>query len=235
MAHHSVLVVEPSRSVLASLLVRLQVRGLRPVGARTPAEAAARTRESAPSAAVLALGLPGDGAVEVLRRFRAEFATSRIPVLLRAERGQERLVAEGLEAGAVDYTTPSDPESALKERVLRMVRWGATPGRERILRAGGLVLDVDAGALRAPRTPGVPTPTELGLLRRLMTAPGRAFTRRMLREGGSGTERAVDAHVATLRRKLGAAGRCIETLRGVGYRLDVKAAEALPAPGTISA
>ena len=81
--------------------------------------------------------------------------------------------------------------------------------------------DLERGELLRPQSQPL-TASELEILRWLLSPPGRAVTRRQIPVG---TERAVDVHVAALRSKLGSAGGCIETLRGIGYRFRNSAAE----------
>ena len=98
------------------------------------------------------------------------------------------------------------------------------------------VFDVDRAELIHPRPSAPLTPCEARILRWLLTPPGRAYTRRQLLAAHrpafppEADERSVDAHVASLRRKLGAWGGCIETRRGVGYRFDPARAEAAAGP-----
>jgi DNA-binding response OmpR family regulator len=95
-----------------------------------------------------------------------------------------------------------------------------------------VVFDVDRGELVSPRPSAPLTPCESRILRWLLTPPGRAYTRRQLLAAHrpafppEADDRSVDAHVASLRRKLGPWGGCIETRRGVGYRFDPARAEA---------
>lgn len=226
MGKQSVLVAERDRARLAAIESALTSRRFAPVVARSAPEAMSRSREAAPAAAVVSLGLAEGEALALLRQMRQEFTTRRVPVLLAVPAGREDAAAAGLEAGAQDYLAEEDLPKLLGARLARMTGWTDSPGRQRVLRAGGLALDVDTGELVSPRGAPALTPCEREILRWLLSPPGRAYTRRMLVAAHpqsfppGAAERRVDAHVASLRRKLGPAGACIETLRGIGYRLD---------------
>jgi DNA-binding response OmpR family regulator len=96
-----------------------------------------------------------------------------------------------------------------------------------------VVFDVDRSELVSPRPSARLTPCVADILRWLLTPPGRAYTRRQLLAAHrpafppGADERSVDAHVASLRKKLGPWGGCIETRRGVGYRFDPVRAEVM--------
>ncbi|MBV8880147.1 MAG: response regulator transcription factor, partial [Planctomycetaceae bacterium] len=136
------------------------------------------------------------------------------PVLLTAQRGQENEVAAGLELGAVSVAFFPFTEAEFRVRLGALLRWAKRPGVEPVLNIGPVTVDLEKGELIRPH-PQPLTASELEILRWLLSPPGRAVTRRQIPVG---TERAVDVHVAALRSKLGPAGACIETIRGIGYR-----------------
>jgi DNA-binding response OmpR family regulator len=200
--------------------------------ARTADDAKRSARDRAPGVALVSLALGAAEALDLVRAFRREYATARLPILVLAEEGQERLVGEALQAGASDFVLLPEEESAFLARVGRMLGWSLAPGAGRVLRSGPVAYDVDRGELLSPRPSAPLTPCEAHILRWLLTPPGRAYTRRQLLAAHrpafppEADDRSVDAHVASLRRKLGAWGGCIETRRGVGYRFDPVRAEA---------
>ena len=239
MEHHAdVLAVDPDRVNLCALRHGFHHAGVETRLARTADDAKNFAREHAPGVALVSLALGGTEALGLIRAFRRDFATSRLPILVLAEEGQERLVGEALQAGASDYVLLPDEESAFIARVGRMLGWSLAPGAGRVLRSGTVAYDVDRGELLSPRPSAPLTPCEARILRWLLTPPGRAYTRRQLLAAHrpafppEADDRSVDAHVASLRRKLGPWGGCIETRRGVGYRFDPARAEAA---GSVSA
>ena len=233
MGHHAdVLAVDPDRVNLCALRHCFHHAGVDVRLARTAAEARLGARESAPGVALVSLALGRGDAIELIRSFRRDYATSRLPILVLAEEGQEPLINEALQAGASDYVLLPEDEPAFVTRVGRMLGWSLAPGAGRMLSAGPVVFDVDRAELISPRPSAPLTPCEARILRWLLTPPGRAYTRRQLLAAHrpafppGADERSVDAHVASLRKKLGAWGECIETRRGVGYRFDPARAEA---------
>lgn len=233
MEHHAdVLAVDPDRVNLCAIRHCFHHAGVDARLARSVAEAKRSAGERTPGVTLISLALGRAEAVGLVRSFRREYATSRLPILVLAEEGQEAQVGEALQAGASDYVLLPDDESAFVARVGRMLGWSLAPGSGRLLRAGPIVFDVDRAELRSPRPTSPLTPCESRILRWLLTPPGRAYTRRQLLAAHrpafppEADERSVDAHVASLRRKLGMWGGCIETRRGVGYRFDPVRAEA---------
>ncbi len=179
-----------------------------------------------PDLVVLDLMLPGLDGFSVCRRLRA---ISNVPVIMLTARTAEPDRLAGLDLGADDYMTkPFSPrELAARVRaVLRRVeREAGRAGPERLER-GGLTLVFKSHVARAGCITLPLTPTEFRLLSLLARDPGRVFSRariisRVFGYEFNGLDRTVDAHIANLRRKLGAAGDGvgrIETVYGVGYR-----------------
>ncbi len=196
--------------------------------ARTGREALeAATRTPLPDLVLLDLMLPELPGTEVCRRLRADPRTARIPVVMVTARGEEVDRIVGFEVGADDYVVKPFSTRELLLRVRAHLRrapaTASTP--ETPVASGGI--QVDPGAWRA-RVGGREielTALEFRLLAAFVSAPGRVRTREALIEAvwGPGTAleaRTVDTLVKRLRRKLGPTGDRLQTVRGVGYRLD---------------
>jgi two-component system alkaline phosphatase synthesis response regulator PhoP len=182
----------------------------------------ARTRR--PDLIVLDLGLPHVDGLDVTRALRKQ---SNVPIIMLTARVEESDKLIGLELGADDYITKPFSPRELVARVRAVFRRiDAAPERDDLIRAGDVVLDrprmkVTIGARRVELTP-----TEFELLATLARQPGRVFTRAQLLDAIRGLEtdsfeRAIDAHVKNLRRKLEPDPRnpqYILTVYGVGYR-----------------
>jgi two-component system, OmpR family, alkaline phosphatase synthesis response regulator PhoP len=192
-------------------------------GDGTSALQAASTRQ--PDLVVLDLGLPGVDGLEVMRRIRTSGAT---PIVLLTARDTELDKLLGLELGADDYITKPFSPRELVARVRAVLRRAerAPAASDRIV-VGDLALDVPR--LRttvAGRTVDL-TATEFSILATLAREPGRVFTRAQLLDAVHGVafeayERAIDAHVKNIRRKLEpdpARPRYLLTVYGVGYRV----------------
>lgn len=181
-------------------------------------------RAASPDLVLLDLGLPDLDGSAVLRALRAG---STVPVIILTARAEEADELQGLGLGADDYLVKPISARMLIARlqaVLRRSRPDPADGAE-VFRSGPLEVDLYRVEARvAGRT--VPlTPSEFRILAHLARTPGRAVARTELYDAalpeGEGFDRAVDVHVANLRRKLREAGAVepIETVRGVGYRL----------------
>lgn len=186
--------------------------------------AAARTAK--PDLIVLDLGLPAMDGLDVTRALRKE---SNVPIIMLTARAEESDKLVGLELGADDYLTkPFSPKElvARVRAVLRRVE-SASPGAETI-RAGDLMLDVPRMRVAVAGRAVQVTPTEFQLLAALARQPGRIFTRAQLLDAVHGIafesyERAIDAHMKNLRRKIEPdphEPRYIVTVYGVGYKLN---------------
>jgi two-component system alkaline phosphatase synthesis response regulator PhoP len=183
----------------------------------------ARTRQ--PDLIVLDLGLPGLDGLEVMRAIRGSGST---PIVVLTARDTELDKLLGLEVGADDYVTKPFSPRELVARVRAVLRRSerAVAPAERI-EVGELVLDVPRLRTIVAGRPVELTATEFQLLATMAREPGRVFTRSQLLDAVHGVafdsyERAIDAHIKNIRRKLEpdpARPRFVETVYGVGYRV----------------
>lgn len=182
----------------------------------------ARTRK--PDVMVLDLGLPGMDGLDVARTLRRE---SSIPIVMLTARDDELDRVLGLEIGADDYVTkPFSPRELVARirAILRRVEREVEPGDR--IQAAGVSIDIARMRVEVEGRTVELTPTEFQLLVTLARQPGRIFTRSQLLDAIHGLafesyERAIDAHVKNLRRKLEAdpgRPRYVLTVYGVGYR-----------------
>jgi two-component system phosphate regulon response regulator PhoB len=164
----------------------------------------------------------------LLRLIRESPATARIPLFVVSAQASEIDRVLAFEAGADDFLAKPyyAPELAVRVRtLLRAFDAAAALAREEGMRRGGLVIDANAGLVEVHGRRVPLTPTEIQVLSVLVAEKGRVVRRRDLIErlrgpGARQSERAVDAHVKSIRRKLGPARAILETVRGVGYRLS---------------
>jgi len=182
-------------------------------------------REMQPDLILLDLMLPGIDGLEVCRQLKTAPETGHIPIIMLTAKGEEADIVTGLEIGADDYIPKPFSMRLLLARVRAVLR-RSTPTREaepRVVRAGDLVIDDDRHEVNLGGLPLTLTLTEYKLLRFLARHPGRVFTRTQILNNIQDEhvlviDRAIDVHVAALRRKLGDAAHLIQTVRGVGYR-----------------
>ncbi len=183
-------------------------------------------RESPPDLVLLDLMLPGLDGLEVCRRLKADRVTAHIPIIMLTAKGEESDVVAGLEIGADDYVSKPFSMRLLLARIRAVLRRsGAKEGdTPRVTRVENLKIDDARHEVLLDERPIKLTLTEFKLLRFLARHPGRVFTRSQILNNIQDeqvfvVDRAIDVHVAALRRKLGDSARLVETVRGVGYRL----------------
>jgi two-component system alkaline phosphatase synthesis response regulator PhoP len=219
-----ILVVDDEPRIAAICRDYLEQAGFAVAVASTGPEALAAARSSPPDLVVLDLGLPKLDGLDVTRALRRH---SNVPIVMLTARVEESDKLVGLELGADDYVTkPFSPRELVARIRALFRRIDAGPERGDILRAGALVLDVPRMRLTVDGRAVDVTSTEFALLATLMRQPGRVFTRAQLLDaihgdGGEAFDRAIDAHVKNLRRKIEAdphSPRHLLTVYGVGYR-----------------
>lgn len=221
MSDVTILAVDPDPTVLSVFRRSVTGAGYAFASARRGEEGLRKARAEDPDAVVVRVSLPDMTGLEFVERIREEVRAPRTaPILLTALRGQEAEVAAGLEMGAMNVLFFPFHEAEFSTRLGSVLRWARRPSNEGVLTVGPVSVDLERGELLLPNAQPL-TASELEVLRWLLSPPGRAVTRRQIPVG---TERAVDVHVAALRSKLGSAGGCIETLRGIGYRFRNSAA-----------
>jgi len=220
----TILVVEDELKIARLVRDYLEHAGFDVVVAADGEAAIASARGHAPDLVVLDLGLPGMDGLDVARELRSR---SRVPIVMLTARGDETDRIVGLELGADDYVIkPFSPRElvARVRAVLRRSAGGEPPDAP--IRAGDV--EVDPSRMRASvagRSVDL-TPTELQLLATLAREPGRVFTRGQLLDAIRGVafesyERAIDAHVKNVRKKIEpepGRPRYLLTVHGVGYR-----------------
>lgn len=216
-----VLIVEDEPAIAESLDYALAREGFETRTAGTYAKAEAG--RAWPTLIVLDLMLPDGNGGDLLRLLRTESRATPVIVLSSREGEADRVTA--LEAGADDYVTKPFSPREVVARVRAVLRRVAPPGPAE----PGPVLVVDRGGRRASHAGAALelTRVEFDLLALLTEAPGRVYTRAEFIDlvWGSGfaiTDRTIDSHIKSLRRKLtdsGAPAGLIRTVRGVGYRI----------------
>jgi two-component system alkaline phosphatase synthesis response regulator PhoP len=226
MTPERVLVVDDERDIVELVAYNLAKNGYEVRCASTGEEALEAAREQAPDLIVLDLMLPDVDGLEVCRLLKANSRTTHVPIVMLTAKGEEADVVAGLERGADDYVTKPFSPRVLLARVRAVMRRRASGPVEEttVLRRGDLVIHPGRHEVLVRGRPVELTFTEFRILHFLAKQPGWVLTRNQIVESARGmdtatTERSVDVHIMSLRRKLGACGRLIETVRGVGYRL----------------
>lgn len=220
----SVLVIEDEASYVEALEVSLGREGFRVHSVPDGPQGLARFREEPPDVVLLDLMLPGVSGLDVLRRVREMGST---PVIVVSAKDSEADIVSALELGADDYLTKPYSVRELVARIHAATRRAADIGEPEIIEVGAAVLDIDRHQLRIAEQAMELPRKEFALLRELMQRSGRVVRREQLLEEvwGLGWDRdtkTLDQHIRRLRRKLETAPDApqIETVRGVGYRLE---------------
>ena len=180
-----------------------------------------------PELVLLDVVLPGEDGVAILKRLRSDERYREIPVIMATAKGTEFDKVQSLDFGADDYITKPFGMMEMVSRVKAVLRRSQPKQSAPLLKLKGLTLDENQHTVTIDDQRVVLTYKEYELLRLFLSHPGMAFSREQLLQTVWNTEyavetRTVDMHIRTLRQKLGEYGRYIETIRGVGYRLEDK-------------
>ena len=182
-----------------------------------------------PDLVILDLGLPGMDGLDVCRSIRK---TSNLPIIMLTARDEEADKLVGLELGADDYITKPFSPKELVARVRSVLRRSELAQELReVIHVGDVTLDLPRMRVTVGGDEIELTATEFQLLQALTSQPGRIFTRAQLLDAVHGVaiesyERAIDAHIKNIRRKLEPVPhepRYIQTVYGVGYRFSDEA------------
>jgi DNA-binding response OmpR family regulator len=221
----TILVVEDEMKIARLVRDYLEHAGFEVIVTGDGEAAVASARGRAPDLVVLDLGLPGMDGLDVARELRAR---SRVPIVMLTARGDETDRILGLELGADDYVIKPFSPRELVARVRAVLRRsaGAAEPPDVPIRVGDV--EIDPSRMRVTVGGHVVdlTATELQLLATLAREPGRVFTRGQLLDAIRGVafesyERAIDAHVKNVRKKIEpepGRPRYLLTVHGVGYR-----------------
>jgi two-component system, OmpR family, alkaline phosphatase synthesis response regulator PhoP len=220
----TILVVEDEPGIGRLVRDYLERAGFAVASASTGEEALAQARATRPALVVLDLGLPDRDGLDVTRDLRQ---VANIPIVMLTARGDESDRIVGLELGADDYVVKPFSPKELVARVRAVLRRSESSASDaEVLSVLDVVLDVRRRRVSVAGRQVELTATEFALLETLMREPGRVYTRGQLLDAVHGVsfdsyERAVDAHVKNLRRKLEpepGSRRYVQTVHGVGYR-----------------
>lgn len=220
--------VEDDVSIRELMLYTLRASGYEAEGFEQGSELLDALKRYTPKLIMLDIMLPGMDGIEILKHLRSNPATARIPVIMATAKGTEYDRVLGLDAGADDYLSKPFGMLEMVSRIRAVLRRTEPAEQTQILSMGSLQLDTAAHTVLVSGSRILLTLKEFELLRLFLEHPGRVFTRDQLLERVWGTDyvgesRTVDVHIGTLRTKLGICGEYIQTVRGVGYRMEESA------------
>ena len=220
-----ILVVDDEEDILELVRYNLAGEGFEVLLAETGEQAIKVAGSEQPDLIILDLMLPGINGIEVAKTLKNDARTRHIPIIMLTARGEEADVVLGLETGADDYVTkPFSPQilNARARAVLR--RTAADPiDASSVIRIQDLTIDPGRRKTEIRGEEIELSYTEFQILLFLSRRPGWVFTRSQIVDAVRGdnypvTDRSVDVQIVGLRKKLGACGSYIQTVRGVGYR-----------------
>ena len=225
MAKEKILVVDDEEDILELLEFNLVREGFTVFCASSGEKGLKAAETEIPDLILLDLMLPGIDGLEVAKNLKENRATKNIPIVMLTAKGEEADIVTGLELGADDYITKPFSPRILLARVRAILRRKSRdlPGDEPNIRIHEIEIHLGRREVLVDKKAIPLTFTEFGILRFLARRPGWVFTRSQIVDAVRGddyyvTDRSVDVQIVGLRKKLGHAGRYIETVRGVGYR-----------------
>ena len=222
----TVLIVEDDRNTAALVATYLEREGFATVLVHDGGQALQTAAECNPAFVILDIMLPNMGGWEICRALRRN---SNVPVLMLTAREEEIDRVTGLALGADDYVVKPFSPRELVERVKAILRRSrpVSLSSVAILSFGGLELDTEKHRVTRDGRAITLTSSEFKILKALMGAPGKAFTREELldqcyRQGEAVIDRVIDVHIGKLRQKIEddpSDPQIILTVRGMGYKL----------------
>ncbi|MBW1740085.1 MAG: response regulator [Deltaproteobacteria bacterium] len=225
MSKETILIIEDEKDIASLIAHHMQAAGFNVIVAHDGDTAFEKMKKQLPDLILLDLMLPDVDGVEICKILKRKELTKNIPVIMVTARGEEVDRVVGLELGADDYVVKPFSTRELTLRVKRILkRLPADRGKEKVLKLGELVLDVDAHMVTIGEKRIELTLTEFKLLKELLLSRGRVRSRETLLNNVwgysfEGYNRTVDTHIQRLRRKLRNHGQIIETVRGIGYMI----------------
>lgn len=219
----TVLVVDDEPRITGLVRDYLDQAGFSVLEAADGHEAIDAFRRHRPDLVVLDLGLPGIDGLDVVRELRSD---SDVPIVILTARSDETDRVVGLELGADDYVVKPFGPKELVARIRAVLRRVGTVADDEIFRVDDVIVNLPKMRVSVAQAEVDLTPTEFQIVATLARQPGRVFTRGQLLDAVHGVsfesyERAIDAHIKNIRRKLEPnprSPRYVLTVHGIGYR-----------------
>lgn len=223
MGKRKILIIEDDRDIVEMLEYNLKEEGYETVSALNGEQGIVLAGKERPDLIILDIMLPIIDGFEVCRTLKNDDRVSHIPIIILSAKSQETDKVVGLELGADDYVTKPFSPRELIARIRAIMRRGAEQQLSGIVKKGDMIIDSAKYKVMVGGEEIALTTTEFKLLEYMARRPGVVLSRYQILDAVSGDDtvvcdRTVDAHVKSLRRKLGTAKDYIETVRGAGYR-----------------
>ena len=221
--------VEDDDNIRDLVAYTLNSSGMEATGFRRPSDFWNAMKESRPSLILLDIMLPEEDGLSILRKIRTVEETRQIPVIMLTAKDSEYDKVIGLDSGADDYVAKPFGMMELLSRIKALLRRTESLNKKQkseTFFVGSLMVCPETHVVTANNVPVALTRKEFDLLCVLLRNRNVVLSREQLLDAVwgyafDGESRTVDVHVRTLRQKLGKAGNCIETIRGVGYKIGM--------------
>lgn len=219
--------VEDDAGIRELMIYTLQASDLQAKGLPDADAFWAAMEKEKPKLILLDIMLPGEDGISILKKLKAQSTIADIPVIMATAKGTEYDKVIGLDLGADDYLAKPFGMMEMVSRVKAVLRRAYKDEKTDIVAVGKLTLNPQTHTVKADGEKVILTLKEFELLHKFMRHPGRVYSREQLLSDIWGADyvgetRTVDVHIGTLRTKLGECGEYIDTVRGVGYRLEEK-------------
>jgi DNA-binding response OmpR family regulator len=224
MPKKDILVIEDEKDLIELVRYNLEKEGFRILSASDGEEGLRLVQRKHPALVLLDLMLPVVDGLEVCRRIKKDLQTAGIPVIILTVKDAESDIVSGLEVGADDYITKPFSPRVLVARVKAVLRrYEESAEAKKVIKVDNLTIDSVRHEVKLGGQDVQLTRMEFNLLKFLAERVGRVLTRNQIMDGILGEDaviidRAIDVHIASLRKKLGDYGSHIVTVRGVGYK-----------------
>lgn len=220
--------VDDDDSIRELIIYTLNAQGLTAEGFAKPSDFWKAMEEQLPSLILLDVMLPEEDGISILKKIRAKNRWKHIPVIMLTAKGSEFDTILGLDSGADDYVPKPFRMMELLSRIRAHLRRANDASvAEQILKIGQLTVNPQKHRVTFKDEEISLTLKEYELLYLLLKNKGIVLSRAQILDRVWGYEfdgesRTVDVHIRTLRQKLKEAGKYVETVRGVGYKLEEK-------------
>lgn len=227
MARERILIVEDEEDIIEMISYNLKKEKYEVISVTDGENAVSVVKAERPSLIILDLMLPKLDGLEVCRILKSHDLAKKIPIIMLTAKSQETDKVIGLELGADDYITKPFSPKELIARIRAVLRRYKSDVDDKTVEISGIVIDRNRFKVTISGKDIILTPKEFKILEFMAKRPGRVLSRDKILDGVFGYEssvydRTVDAHIKSLRKKLGKAKTCIETVRGMGYRFNEK-------------
>ena len=216
--------VEDDSSIRDLMIYTLRASGFEAEGFENGAALFSALEKAKPALIMLDIMLPGDDGLTILRKLRADVSTASVPVIMATAKSTEYDTVIGLDSGADDYLAKPFGMMEMISRIKAVLRRTGASTKKTLLTVGEIEMNPEEHTVSAAGERLNLTLKEYDMLKLFMENVGHVFTREQLlykiwEADFVGETRTVDVHIGTLRTKLGKCACCIETVRGVGYRM----------------